>query len=115
MTAADLVEHLANHRMLSAAPREELAWLAAHGTLRRFAPGELLSVKGAPVTALYVMLSGRFTLSVDRGAGPQRIMQWQGGEVGGLLPFSRLVNAPGNSIAEELSETFEVSGDTFPS
>ncbi len=31
MTATDLVDRLANHRTVGAAPREELEWLAAHG------------------------------------------------------------------------------------
>ena len=35
MTAPDLVDRLAAHKLLGAAPREELAWLAAHGSLRR--------------------------------------------------------------------------------
>ena len=72
--------------------------LAEHGALRRFAQGEFLSTKGAPVVSMYVMLSGRFALFADRGAGPQKVVEWQGGEVGGLLPFSRLVSAPGNSL-----------------
>ena len=34
VTPADLVEQLARHATLGAAPRAELEWLAAHGTLR---------------------------------------------------------------------------------
>ena len=113
MTAAELVERLANHRILAAVPREELEWLAEHGTLRPFTKGELLSTKGAPVRSMFVMLSGRFALFVDRGAGPQKVVEWQGGEVGGLLPFSRLVNAPGDSVALEPSEIFDVPGEHF--
>ncbi len=113
MTADDLIDRLAAHRMLGALPREELAWLAAHGAIRRFAQGELLSTKGAPVVSLYVMLTGRFALFADRGAGPQKVVEWQGGEVGGLLPFSRLVSAPGNSVALEPAEILEVPSEHF--
>ena len=31
MTATDLVDRLAGHKTVGAAPREELEWLAAHG------------------------------------------------------------------------------------
>jgi len=113
MTADDLIDRLAAHRMLGALPREELAWLAEHGALRRFAQGEFLSTKGAPVVSMYVMLSGRFALFADRGAGPQKVVEWQGGEVGGLLPFSRLVSAPGNSVALEPAEILEVPSEHF--
>jgi hypothetical protein len=54
MTETDLVERLANHRTVGAAPREELEWLAAHGFVRRLEVA--LSRKGALVEGLYVML-----------------------------------------------------------
>ena len=47
MTATDLVDRLAMHKTLGAAPREELAWLASHGTLRQLRTGDVLTPKGA--------------------------------------------------------------------
>jgi signal transduction histidine kinase len=108
MTANDLVDRLANHRTVGAAPREELEWLAAHGSVRRFEVGGVLSAKGAPVEGLFVMLSGHLNLIVDRGAGPYKLFEWRGGDVGGVLPYSRLVNSPGQSFAEEPSEVLVV-------
>ena len=70
----NLIDRLAEHKALCAAPREELAWLAAHGTLRHLEAGEVLSHKGKPVEGLYVLLSGHVSLSVDRGSGPQKMM-----------------------------------------
>ena len=40
MTATDLIDQLAKHKTLGAAPREELAWLASHGSLRHLNEGE---------------------------------------------------------------------------
>ena len=108
MTATELVDRLANHKTVGAAPREELAWLAAHGTVRRLEVGDPLSVTGAPVEGLFVMLSGRISLFIDRGAGPHKLFEWHGGDVGGVLPYSRLVNSPGQSYAEEPSDVFVV-------
>lgn len=106
MTETDLVERLSKHRTLGAAPRVELEWLAANGTVRRLEVGDPLSVKGAPVEGLFVMLSGRVSLFVDRGAGPNKLFEWRGGDVGGVLPYSRLVNSPGQSVAEEPTDVF---------
>ncbi len=104
MTASDLTDRLVQHKTLGTAPREELAWLAAHGSLRMLGAGEALSHKGVPVEGLYVVLSGHVTLSVDRGAGPQKMIEWRTGDVSGVLPYSRLVSPPGDAIAQEPTE-----------
>lgn len=100
----ELIDRLAEHKALGRAPREELAWLAEHGELRRLEAGEVLSHKGVPVGGLYVIFSGHVTLSVDRGSGPQKIIEWRGGEVSGLLPYSRLTTPPGDAVAVEATE-----------
>ena len=101
MTTTDLVDRLAKHKALAGAPREELAWLAAHGTLRQLNPGDVLTPKNTPVAGMYVVLSGHLAMSVDRGAGPHKIAEWRDGEITGLLPYSRLVSPPGDSVAQE--------------
>ena len=111
MKATDLVDRLAEHKTLGAAPREELAWLASHGSLRQLDAGDVLSAKGARVDGLFVVLSGRIAISVDRGAGPHKIMEWRGGDVTGLLPYSRLVSPPGDTVAQEPSEILAVPRD----
>ena len=81
MIPQDLIDRLAEHKTLGAVSRTELAWLVAHGTLRRLDAGEVLSVKGGQVEALYVILSGRLALFVDRGAGPNKVIEWREGDV----------------------------------
>jgi len=111
MEATELVNRLAEHKTLGAAPREELAWLAAHGSLRHLGPGEVLTAKGAKVEGLTVILSGRISISVDHGAGPRKIMEWRAGDVTGLLPYSRLVSPPGDTVAQEPTEVLAVPRD----
>ena len=94
--------------MLGAAPREELAWLVAHGSLRKLEAGEILSHKGVQVEGLYVILSGHVALFADRGVGPQKMIEWRTGEVSGILPFSRLSTPPGDAIAQEPTEILSV-------
>jgi signal transduction histidine kinase len=104
----DLVDRLADHKTLKGAPRTELEWLVAHGALRRLDTGEVLSVKGVQVEALYIILSGRLALFVDRGAGLTKVVEWSAGDATGMLPYSRLVTPPGDSKALEPLEIFAI-------
>jgi CRP-like cAMP-binding protein len=69
MTAPDVLGQLAGHKTLGSAPPEELAWLASHGTLRHMAIGDVLTAKGTQVEGMFVVLSGRIAIFIDRGAG----------------------------------------------
>jgi len=111
MTAPDLVDRLAAHKTLGRAPREELTWLASHGSLRHMNTGEVLSAKGVQIEGLFVVLSGRIAIFVDRGAGLHKIMEWREGDVTGLLPYSRLVSPPGDSVAQEPSTLLTIQRD----
>jgi signal transduction histidine kinase len=115
IVTTDLVDRLAGHKTLGAAPREELAWLASHGSLRHFNVGDVLSSKGAPVEGLFVMLTGHIAIYVDRGAGRHKVMEWRAGDVTGLLPYSRLVSPPGDSVAQEPSEILAIHRREFGS
>src|SRR5436305_1406041 len=111
MTPTDLIDRLAEDKALGAVPREELAWLSAHGSLRQLDAGAVLTAKGAMVEGLFVLLSGRIAMSVDRGAGLHKIMEWRAGDALGMLPYSRLVSPPGDSIAQERSVVLAVHRD----
>ena len=111
MTPPNLVDRLAAHRTLASAPREELAWLGSHGTLRQLDAGEVLTSKGHTVEALYVVLSGRIAIFVNRGAGVHKMLEWRAGDVTGMLPYSRLTSPPGDTVAQEPTEVLSVPRD----
>lgn len=113
MTEPDLVDRLAAHKTIGAAAREELAWLASHGCLRQLNAGDVLTSKGAAVESLFVVLSGCIAIFVDRGAGLRKIMEWRGDDVTGLLPYSRMVSPPGDTVAQEPSAVLAVHRDHF--
>ena len=71
----------------------------------------MLTAKGALVEGMFVVLSGRIAITIDRGAGPRKIMEWREGDVTGMLPYSRLVSPPGDSRAEEPSTVLAVHRD----
>jgi signal transduction histidine kinase len=111
---ASIQDRLSKHRLLAGAPPDQIAWLAAHGRLIQLVPGAVLSQKGKPVLGLYIMLSGHMTIFMNRGAGPQKVMEWREGDVGGYLPYSRLVAAPGDVKVEIPTEIFMIPREEIP-
>lgn len=114
MTTTDLVDRLAAHKSVGAAPRTELEWLASHGTLRRIDEGQVLSPQGVAVTSFFVVLQGHIAIFVDRGAGRNKIMEWRAGDVTGLLPYSRMTTPPGDTVAQEPTEVLAIPREDLP-
>jgi signal transduction histidine kinase len=114
MTSEELIERLASHRTLGSAPREELAWIASHATVSLLQPGDILSRRGEVVHGLFILLSGRASIRVDRGAGRRKVMEWRGGDVSGVLPYSRTWMPPGDTIVDEPTEVVSIARAELP-
>lgn len=114
MSQTELIEKLAQHKTLGTAPPEELAWLAAQGTLRHLDEGEVLTTKGTAVEGMYILLDGHIAISVDRGAGRHKVMEWRTGDVTGMLPYSRLVTPPGDTVAQAPCTVLALHRDRLP-
>ena len=112
--AEELAARLREHRTLGAAPPGELAWLAENGVVRHFDVGTLLAARDGAVEGLHVVLSGHFSIYVDRGDGRRKVLEWRGGDVTGMLPYSRLKNSPGEVVAEEPTDTLTLPKDRIP-
>jgi signal transduction histidine kinase len=101
--------------MLGGVPQRELEWLAAHGYLRRYAQGEMPVRRGdLAVQFLMILLDGHVALYVDRGRGRQKVAEWHGGEVSGVLPYSRVTSAIGDGVAEADTDIWQVDKEHFP-
>lgn len=114
MTDMDLVDRLMAHATLGAAPRPELEWLATHGTVQHRQDGDIVTRKGSSVENLYVVLSGHLAIFVDRGSGPKPIAEWRAGDVTGILPYSRMQSAPGDTVILEPTQLLAVPRDLVP-
>ncbi len=114
----DIVERLRQHRTLARMPEAELAWLVARSVVRRFEAGEFMIRKGQEWSSsefgLEVVLGGRFTTHVNRGGERRKVMEWQAGDVTGMLPYSRMRVAGGDTIADTAVETLSLSPSHFP-
>ncbi|HXV90332.1 MAG TPA: ATP-binding protein [Gemmatimonadales bacterium] len=110
-----IVQRLREHSTLGGAPLAQLEWLAAHGTPRHYATGEFAIRQGDPgMDSLMVLLTGHIELYVNRGRGRRKIAEWRGGEVSGVLPYSRVTVAIGDGVAEADTDVWMVSRDHFP-
>jgi signal transduction histidine kinase len=114
MADAELLERLARHRTIGAAPESERAWLAEHGVLQTLAAGEVHIAKGQLSPALHIVLAGHLVIRVDRGAGSHKIFEWRAGDVGGALPYSRGASPPNDIVAEEPTEVLAIAREWLP-
>jgi signal transduction histidine kinase len=108
-THADVLARLQAHHTVGQAPREELEWLIAHGTLEHYEPGDMIAKKGVQVDALHILLSGHVAHYMEQGGHWRKALDWRAGEVSGQLPYSRMITAPGNSVVEEPSDSFRLA------
>jgi signal transduction histidine kinase len=113
-----MIERLRRHRGLGDAPESELRWFAERAVLRRFEPGDPVAPRGARadegVFGLEVVLSGRIANRRDRAGGPRKMIEWEAGDMTGVLPFSRFTVAVGDTTAEVASETLSLDPRHFP-
>jgi signal transduction histidine kinase len=107
----DLRLRLSQHKSLGDAPPEEHDWLATHGTFQKYDVGGVITAKGQPATKLLIVLSGLLVIRVDRGAGSHKVFEWKAGDVGGVMPYSRVTSPPGDVVAEEPTELLIVPRD----
>jgi len=114
MLPAEVIDRLKAHKTLGAAPQDELAWLAAHGSIRTLDAGEVVSTSAKPVEGMYVVLDGHIAIFVDRGAGRHKIMEWRAGDVTGMLPYSRMVRPPGDTVAQEPTTVLSIDRSELP-
>jgi signal transduction histidine kinase len=110
----DLLDRLTRHRILGSIPSEQVTWVAKHGRLRHLNPGDVLTSKDTRVEGLHIVLDGHLSIYVDRGAGRRKVMEWRGGDVTGLMPYSRLVSPPGDVAAEEPTDVLTVTREDLP-
>ncbi|MEW5918646.1 MAG: cyclic nucleotide-binding domain-containing protein, partial [Gemmatimonadota bacterium] len=109
-----LMTRLAQHRSLGGAPAEEHQWLAANGTLRTYAVGDVITAKGEQAKRLLVIFQGHLVLRMDRGAGSHKIYEWREGDVGGQMPYSRGASPPNDVVAEAPTELLAIERELLP-
>ena len=91
VTASDMTR-LTSLAAFASLPAPELEWLAAHGTVRRLQPGDVLysaNHEGEDLRAVFVVLSGRFSVRVNQDGVEREVREVNAGQISGTLPYSR--------------------------
>ena len=109
-----MLTRLREHRSIGGAPAHELEWLAAHGELRSFGPGAVTARRGQPMDSVWIIFSGQIAFYSDRGLGPRKVLDWRGGDISGMLPYSRMTSPPGEGRVIEAAEALSIHRDHFP-
>jgi len=114
MDAVDIIGRLKALALFAGFPIEELEWLTAHAQCQDGEAGSIVAQKEKHIENLWIVLSGHLAIRVDRGAGLHRVMEWRTGDVGGMLPYSRMTGPPGNAYFEEKTELLLIHEKHFP-
>jgi len=99
---------------LAEVPEEQLEWLLAHGSCLVVAKDDQLFKPGDPTDTLQIVLEGKMRFYMVQ-QGEQRIIgEFDAPYISGVLPYSRMVETSGFSVALEDTHIFCVHRDHFP-
>ncbi|UOG73400.1 ATP-binding protein [Hymenobacter tibetensis] len=93
-------------------PPDVLTWLLQAGHLRHYADGEVIVQAGAPADRLLAVVRGGTHTQLP-GAPSTRGFRLEVGDVGGLLPYSRLEFFPAQGLAVGDTVLFELPRSQF--
>ncbi|HKV24849.1 MAG TPA: ATP-binding protein [Candidatus Acidoferrum sp.] len=107
----ELIVQLRRIAVFSDLPDENLRWFASKCEERRAAVGDVVMREGDPPEYMIVMLQGEVRARAERGPADGPVFTMSGGEVSGMLPFSRLkvVSVTGRAVAPSHFLAFHVS------
>jgi signal transduction histidine kinase len=112
-TREEVIQLLLAHRTLGDAPREELEWLADHGTLRDYEIGDVFILPDAVPTEMIIVFAGDGAVYVERAGEKKKFLEWRAGDVTGMLPYSRMKKPPGVSKTEHPLLGLVINVDCF--
>jgi signal transduction histidine kinase len=92
---------------------DEYRWLAGHGTEQFTAEGDIIFREGDPVAVMNIMLRGE--IHVRRvHSGPMAFFIGRAGQIGGLLPFSRMKTYGGEGRVVGEGWALNIAKEDFP-
>ena len=109
-----LVDRLISLPKLRKIPRNELEWLVENGSYEYWDVGKIIGAKAQKIDFLWIVLSGRIAIRVDRGIGARLVTEWLPGDITGMLPYSRMKGPPGDNYIKEPSEFLSLPVRMFP-
>lgn len=104
------IEQLRNIFVLKDLPDEHLQWILEHSEYKEFEDGDILTETGKPIDELWFVSEGKGRFYLDVNGKLVHYYTFENnsetGGTGGLLPYSRMVAAPGYTYAEGKIKVF---------
>jgi signal transduction histidine kinase len=106
-----LAEQLRKVAVFSDLPQEDLLWFVSKCQELRLAQGDIVMREGDKAEFMIVMLEGEIRARAEHGPADGPVFTMSGGEVSGMLPFSRLkvVSVTGRAVVPSHYLAFHVS------
>ena len=106
-----LAEQLRKITVFSDLPQEDLLWFVSRCQELRVVPGDIVMCEGDKPEFMIIMLEGEIRARAERGPADGPVFTMNGGEVSGMLPFSRLkvISVTGRAVVPSHYLAFHVS------
>ncbi len=106
-----LVEQLRKIAVFSDLPQDDLLWFVSKCQELRLAAGDIVMREGDKPEFMIIMLEGEIRARAEHGPADGPVFTMSGGEVSGMLPFSRLkvVSVTGRAVVPSHYLAFHVS------
>lgn len=108
------VDDVAKVPVLADLPPEEIEFLCSVAELGEMEEGTVIFDNGEPADYLFFLLEGVVQFQVETDGTIVYAGSMSGGEVGGVLPFSRMTHYTGRTVALEASRGLRVHKKHFP-
>ncbi|PYU13698.1 MAG: hypothetical protein DMG37_09890 [Acidobacteria bacterium] len=106
-----LVEQLRKIPVFSDLPQDDLLWFVSKCQELRLAAGDIVMREGDKPEFMFIMLEGEIRARAEHGPADGPVFTMSGGEVSGMLPFSRLkvISVTGRAVVPSHYLVFHVS------
>ena len=108
------IDELKRIPMFADLSAEKLTWLSEHFEVASVKKGEVYSEAGIKAEWLIALIEGRLQFRDDDGQGGRTVFNVVQGQVGGMLPHSRMTHFRAASYAVEDSRVARLHVDHFP-
>lgn len=110
---ADLVAQLRAIETFKDLPEAALQWLADKSDYQIYPKGTHIFEPDQPANHMQIVLKGEYVIEFERNGKRRELGVWGKGNIGGVLPFSRMTHVRAYSIVLEETHMLELHRDYF--
>ena len=107
------IDDLRTVTILKGLPEWQVAWFSDHGEKIDLALGDRMFERGQPSDFMFIVVRGTIQRYEEIGGQWLVVATTRQGEVTGMLPYSRMTNYPGYTVATEPSQVLRIEKNDF--